>query len=184
MRSMIWKADLESWCSHTLCSDTFPMNTLNPTLHYWQIERKIKICFLFNYVYVCEFVRVSLYGCMQVLEEARRGLQIPWSRVPGNCELPEVGAGNGTQVLWKSLTNSEPLSHLSQPQTVWGFNQQRFYKTKRPPWLLLWMMLRKGSQKLLLKGEDSSSLWVQNSATSSSGCDLCPRLWISVTPQL
>lgn len=45
---------------------------------------------------VVYYVSVSVHTCMQVLEEARRGHQIPWSWSNGvteSWELPEVDAG-------------------------------------------------------------------------------------------
>jgi hypothetical protein len=45
-------------------------------------------------MYVCQ-TGVGVFG-------SQRGHWIPRVRVTGNCELTKVGAGNQTQVLWKS----------------------------------------------------------------------------------
>lgn len=39
----------------------------------------------------------------------------PETQVTGGCELPDVGTGNQTRVLCKSIKSSSLLSHLSNP---------------------------------------------------------------------
>lgn len=41
------------------------------------------------------------------------GAWSPGSGNAGDCELPKMGAGTQTQVLWKSSKHSKPVSDLS-----------------------------------------------------------------------
>lgn len=52
--------------------------------------------------------------CVQRPEEARRA-KCPGARVIGGCELPDVGAGKGTRVLWKNSNCSSLQNYLSRP---------------------------------------------------------------------
>lgn len=40
--------------------------------------------------------------------EARRGIISPAARVPGGCEIPGLGTGNQTQILWQSSKCPSP----------------------------------------------------------------------------
>jgi hypothetical protein len=44
-----------------------------------------------------------------------KGIRYPRTGVRGGCELPGVGAGNGTRFLCKSSLCSYKLSHLPRP---------------------------------------------------------------------
>lgn len=55
----------------------------------------IYVCvYVYMCVYVYEYVYVYVYVCVYICLHLGAG-------VTGNCELPGVGGGNQTQVLWK-----------------------------------------------------------------------------------
>jgi hypothetical protein len=46
----------------------------------------------------CQHVFSGMHRC----PNAKRWYQAPWTRVISNCELPEMGIGKKTKILWKS----------------------------------------------------------------------------------
>lgn len=54
------------------------------------------------FLIVCIHSCVSVYGCVQLAALARRGHWNPDFGVTRVCEQPYMGAGNPTQVFWKS----------------------------------------------------------------------------------
>lgn len=64
--------------------------------------------FIFSYVHEC----VSVCTWMQDLQRQDEGPSSSEAGVTGGCELPNMGAGNRTQVLCKSSVRSKLLSHI------------------------------------------------------------------------
>lgn len=71
------------------------------------------------------FMWVCLCKCLQVLQEARRGLRLLGAGVAGGCEPANVSAGNRTWV-WKSSECSWPLTISPIPLHAFHFNFKRF----------------------------------------------------------
>jgi hypothetical protein len=55
-------------------------------------------------VCLCAYVNVCHHMCLWVSEQAR--LRSPGAGITSGCELPDMGAVNGTQVLWNIDTCS------------------------------------------------------------------------------
>ena len=55
---------------------------------------------------MCPQFFVCLYVCLQMPAASREGVGLLGAEVTGSCELPNMGAGNQTQVLYKNSTCS------------------------------------------------------------------------------
>lgn len=92
--------DLELWSC---------LNCLSPAItgvwHYSRYYSQFRIRKLW-------FLKVFIYVYVSVW-----GYQTPRAKVIGGCELPKVGVGSWTQVLWRSRKGYQPVSHLSRPVT-------------------------------------------------------------------
>lgn len=88
---------------------------LRRNMEKWYEKGTRKLVFVF-FLIMCISVYLCLGVCswMQVFAEAR-GVRFPGARVIGSCQLSVVTAGNQIWVLWKSSTDSQPLSHPSSP---------------------------------------------------------------------
>lgn len=65
-------------------------------------------CILFYCVFMC----ACTYMCAHRCPWTRRGCQTPGAGITGSCKSPDIGAGNQTQLPWKS---SKLLNFLSRP---------------------------------------------------------------------
>lgn len=54
---------------------------------------------------------ICVHDC-RYIQRPEEGVGIPQAGVTSGCELPEVGAGNGTLILWK---NKMSQSNMAKP---------------------------------------------------------------------
>ena len=82
----------------------------------WGILKTFILYCMCLHVYVCVWILVRLY----VHTEARRGPQVPWNwsyRYLLDTQLITWVQGSESVTSWLSITWSQPLGHLSKPQT-------------------------------------------------------------------
>lgn len=75
-----------------------------------------------NYEYVC----LSMKTYVQVLKQAREAIRFPGTRITGGYEMPDMGTGNWTRVLYKT-----------SPLNYWAISPTLFLLTNLPLFSLI-----------------------------------------------